>query len=97
MLSRAASSLSGKRPILQARRLWVRACARGLLLGGGVVSMHAQPADTELLAGSNGAGINADFPPACREIPRPAGPYLFDFIPGDATNKNCGMFLSKGR
>jgi hypothetical protein len=27
-----------------------------------------KPAETEFLAGSSGAGINADFPPACREI-----------------------------
>jgi hypothetical protein len=77
--------------------MWAPAGARGLLLGGVVVSMHAQPAETELLAGSNGAGINADFPPACREIRVTAWPYLFDFIPGDATNKKCGIFLSKGR
>src|SRR6516164_9613545 len=40
----AAPAASG--PYCSARRLWIRACARGLLLGGVVVSMHAQPAET---------------------------------------------------
>jgi len=88
----AHSAASG--PYCRVRRLWVRACVRGLLLGL-LVSMHAQPAGT--FAGSNDAGIYADFPPDMSGNPRPARPYLFDFIPGDATNKNCGMFLSKGR
>jgi len=88
MLSHAASSLSGKRPILQ---------------GPAVVGsrLRARPncweAESEVLAGPNDAGIYADFPPDMSGNPRPARTYLFDFIPGDATNKNCGMFLSKGR
>jgi hypothetical protein len=46
---------------------------------------------------SNDAGIYADFPPRCPEIRVLHALYLIDFIPGDATNKKCGMFLSKGR
>jgi hypothetical protein len=30
--------------------------------------MDAQPAEAEFLAGFNGAGVNADFAPTCREI-----------------------------
>jgi hypothetical protein len=37
------------------------------------------------------------FPPRCREIRVLHALNLFDFIPGDATNKNCGTLLSKGR
>jgi hypothetical protein len=37
------------------------------------------------------------FPPGCREICVPYPLCRFDFIPGDATNKKCGIFLSRGR
>jgi len=80
-----------------APRLWVRACTRAYCRAVLLPRCISSQAETEFLAGPNGAGINADFPPACREIRVLHGPYLFDFIRGDATNKNCGMFLSKGR
>jgi hypothetical protein len=37
------------------------------------------------------------FPPGFSEIPLTQSACRFDFIPGDATNKKCGIFLSKGR
>jgi hypothetical protein len=67
--------------------------ARGRLL----LLMHARSAATDLFCRSYGAGIYADFSPGMSGNLRPASPCLFDFISDDATNKKCGIFLSKGR
>src|SRR5262245_31869290 len=61
-------SRSSKVTHCRAGRLRVRACARGLLLGGLLVSMHARPAGTDLLADSNGTGFMRIFPRQCPEI-----------------------------
>jgi hypothetical protein len=66
-------------------------------LGRLLLSVHAQRGDRLPSQILTTLAFMRIFPRRCPEICGPHPLCLFDFIPGDATNKKCGIFLSKGR